>query len=315
MLHVCGGRSMRIFISILAFMTTSMCRAWAADLITQPEASMLVTPQVYNGTVIGKLGDTSVTNPSWVIQMGQGLPPLAGGAAYTSQPGVSWAAYAGAGRVQYYAAPASGQVAGAYELAVNAQTGATPCSQELDLFAQAIQPPNPNGSGGYKDPNGNVVASRAGQSTTLNQVSVINMQLGLTIPYESIIQKCTDINRVTYLAEVSARSSKGVFMFYQIHFRDSANPYAYNVSCYPPSQTAYCFDTNASLLGGPQNQPVSGTRVFYNLDLLSGIKAAIARTSDTNLADWHIEVGYFGTSLEGGVSTSSDWDSFRVSVY
>ena len=296
---------------VCSFFLVTLGGAKATDLITQPEAAMLVSQQNYDGTYINRMGNTSVANPSWIIQQtGQGSIAFGPGANYGSAPGSSWQVSNNTGRVQFYAAPSGNSPQNTYELAQNGQSSSIPCSQEEDLNASSIQP------NAFKDQNGVYAPSRTAQSTTLGKVSTVNLQVGLVIPYENIVSKCSDVNAAGYAFEVGVRSVNGYFFYYQVIFRDSRGFQGSLVPCggYPIGKT-YCFSTSASTIGGPANQAVSSNRTFYNLNLLSSITHAIARTPDTNLADWRVEAGYFGQSTLGGATNVSDWDSVKVSVY
>ena len=202
----------------IVFLLATFGSARASDLISQPEPAMLITPQTYNGSISNFAGDTSVANPSWFVQQtGAGSGAFTSGVNYNSAPGVSWQIANGTGRVQFYAAAqTNGPIENTYELAQAGGSSSIPCSTEEDLFASPI------GAGAFKDANGNNVPSRASLSATLSNLSVISLQVGLTIPYEVISAKCPDINAAGYMAEVSLRSSTGYFIFFQVGFRSSA---------------------------------------------------------------------------------------------
>lgn len=311
---------MRRVILLFLFLATALESAFATDLITQPEASLLVAPTTLDGTYLAKIGDVSVTNPSWIIQ--QSAPAIfASGADYSSPPGVGWSFTGGNGRVAYYAAkpPASASPnspPNTLEFALNGQNSNS-CA-ELDLQAQAI-PPN-----GYRDGNGNYAASRVGMSAPLNNISVINIQLGLVIPYETINARCGN-DAGGYAFSIGLQSSTGYTILFQVALRDSMNRAANLTPCggYPASGSkTYCFTSTASTLKtfgtnnpGPGNQAVSNARVFYNLDAYSQALNAINKTPDTDPAHWRVTAPYFTLGIVGGVASVAEWDSIKLSVY
>ena len=298
--------------------------ARAAEIVSQPEASLFLAPPTFTGSFTNKLGDRSVAAPTWHVTQGSGGIPLVGqaDANYGSDPGASWIVENRTTRVAFHAAPGAppdGARGNTLELAQN--SFGQPCDQEWDLYAESTGPHS------YKDPSGQWAPSRVRRSMPLGQATRVDVHFGLAVTYERLahdgVCPLDSTGDVVCLGvrNVDPRSAiTNYLIFYQVSVHDSRAANAVDVPCYDgPVTGTYCFTTSVNNLGGPlgpltPSQPVSPRRVVYDLNVREDILRVIARTGDGNPDHWVVEGTYFGPGLIGHVVNNTDWDDFKLSV-
>ena len=297
--------------------------ASAAEIVSQPEASLFLAPPVFTGSFIDKLGDRSIQEPTWHITQGSGGVPLAStDASYSADPGASWIVQNRTTRIAYYAAPGvpPSQVRkNTLELAQN--SFGQPCNQEWDLYAESTAPHS------YKDPSGKWALSRVRRSMPLGHATSINVHFGFAVTYERLahdgICPLDSTGDVVCLGirNIDPRSTiTNYLIFYQIGIHDARSANAIDVPCYNgPTDGTYCFTTSVNNLGGPlgsltSSQPVSPQRVVYDLNVYQDALRLISKTADRDPDHWAIDGVYFGPGLIGHVINNTEWDDFKLSV-
>ena len=311
-------------IVILCVLFLSNPLASAAEIASQPEASLFLAPPTFTGSFINKLGDRSILAPTWHITQGSGGVPLASqaDAAYSSDPGASWTVGNRTTRIAFHAAPGvppSQTRKNTLELAQN--SFGQPCDQEWDLYAETTGPHS------YKDPSGTWASSRVRRSMPLGRATLIKVHFGLAVTYERLAHDgvcpldstgdvvCLGVRNIDPQSAIT-----NYLIFYQISVHDSRSANAIDVPCYNgPVTGTYCFTTSVNNLGGPlgslaPSQPVSPQRVVYNLNVYKDILRVISKTADKDPDHWVIEGAYFGPGLIGHVVNNTDWDEFKLSV-